>query len=232
MSKSKGVRSEAVRNALNVLRIMKSQIGFKAYVDRIKTKDKLRVLISIMLSARTKDELTEEVSERLFSEYSSEELCKLKTSEISKLIYPVGFYKTKAKNIKKLCVMIKERFKNRVPNKMEDLLKLPGVGRKTANLYLAVVHGEKTVCVDTHVHRISNRLGIADTKTPFETENALKELFPKRFWPEINRVMVPFGKSICKPVRPNCSVCNLKDYCNYYKHHKQHHEQNKKIKNK
>ena len=170
-----------------------------------------------MLSARTKDELTEEVSERLFSKYNTKELCELPVSRIERLIYPVGFYRTKARNIKKLCEVINKEFSGVVPNNIEELLKLPGVGRKTANLFLSVVHSQDRICVDTHVHRISNRLGIVKTKSPVETEKALERFFPKKLWKEVNKVMVPFGKSICKPVRPRCDVCKLKHYCKYYK---------------
>ncbi len=202
---------------VRILSLMKSQIDFKAYIDRVEVDDPLRVLISIMLSARTKDELTEEVSERLFSKYNSKELCELPVSRIERLIYPVGFYRTKARNIKKLCEVINKEFSGVVPNNIDDLLKLPGVGRKTANLFLSVVHAQDRICVDTHVHRISNRLGIVKTKSPVETEKVLERFFPKKLWKEINKVMVPFGKSICKPVRPRCDICKLKHYCKYYK---------------
>jgi len=202
---------------VRILSLMKSQIGFRAYIDRVEVDDPLRVLISIMLSARTKDELTEEVSERLFSKYNSKELCELPVSRIERLIYPVGFYRTKARNIKKLCEVINKEFSGVVPNNIDELLKLPGVGRKTANLFLSVVHSQDRICVDTHVHRISNRLGIVKTKSPVETEKVLERFFPKKLWKEINKVMVPFGKSICKPVRPRCDICKLKHYCKYYK---------------
>jgi len=210
-----------------ILRIIKSKIKNRAYIDKVgerfdykkatdSQEDKLKILISIMLSARTKDELTEIISERIFKKYSIGELQKLSTEQISRLIYPVGFYKRKAENIKKLFLKIKEDFNGKVPDNLEELLKLPGVGRKTANLYLSVVHKKPAICVDTHVHRISNRIGFVKTKNPFETEKELEKFFAKKYWSRINEVLVPFGKEICKPIRPRCSVCSIKSYCNYY----------------
>ncbi len=200
-----------------ILKIMEKSIKRKAYIDRTRTKDKLLLLILILISARTKDELLEEVSSRIIKSLSSRRLCKLTEEEISRIIYPVGFYKTKAKHIKELCRIIKEKYKGKVPNSIDELVKLPGVGRKTANLFLATAYNKKTICVDVHVHRISNRLGLVNTKTPAETEKALEKIFDKKDWPKINEAFVPFGKEICRPVNPRCDICPLKNICKFNK---------------
>ncbi len=148
---------------------------------KIQTKDKFKILISTILSARTKDEITWKASQRLFAKAKSfAELEKIKQNEIEKLIFPVGFYKTKAKHLSVLPLTIK-KFGEDIPNNIDDLLLLPGVGRKTANLYLAVALGKNAICVDTHVHRISNRLGWVKTKAPLETEKALQKILPKKY---------------------------------------------------
>ncbi|MGB9749022.1 MAG: endonuclease III domain-containing protein [Candidatus Woesearchaeota archaeon] len=230
--------------AEKILRIIKSQIRNRAYIDRagenalrknriLNSEDeKFRILISIILSARTKDELTEKVSERIFKNYSVEQLQKFSAQKISRLIYPVGFYKKKAENIKKLFRKINEEFDGKIPKDLENLLMLPGVGRKTANLYLSVVHKKPSICVDTHVHRISNRIGFVKTKTPLETEMALEKIFAKEYWSMINEVLVPFGKEICRPVNPKCSICIIRERCNYYKEAKNKKKRLQKVKNK
>lgn len=220
------------KNPEDILRIISSQIKNRAYIDRaadkirkndknnnkkINNEERLKILISIMLSARTKDELTEKIAEKLFKNYSISDLEKISVNQISKLIYPVGFYNVKAKNIKRLIEKINKYYNGKVPDNIQELLKLPGIGRKTANLYLSVVHKKPAICVDTHVHRISNRIGFVKTKNPFETEKALEKVFKKNYWSKINEVLVPFGKEICKPINPKCEVCRIKDYCRYYK---------------
>ena len=211
-----------------LLDLMDKEISRVAYIDKLRPGgkqhnkeplrvDKLRILISIMLSARTKDELTEEVAERLFSKYSSTDLCGLNEKKIESLIYPVGFYRTKAKHIKQLCRVIKEKYGWKVPDKLDALLNLPGVGRKTANLFLSTAYNKNAICVDIHVHRISKRLGLVKTKTPFETEMALAKIFPEKLWSKINSIFVPFGKEVCKPIKPKCDICPLKSYCNFYR---------------
>ena len=200
-----------------ILKIMEKSIKREAYIDRANTKDKLLVLILIILSARTKDELLEEVAKRIIKDYSSKKLCGLSEEKLAKIIYPVGFYKTKAKHIKELCKIVKKEYEGVPPTTMKELLKLPGVGRKTANLYLASVLKKDAICVDVHVHRISNRLGLVNTKTPVETEKALEKVFKRKDWIKINQVFVPFGKEICKPVNPKCEECPLRKICKYYK---------------
>ncbi len=200
-----------------ILKVMEESIKRRAYIDRTRTKDKLLLLILILISARTKDELLEKVSNKIIKSISSKKLCELTEEEISRIIYPVGFYKTKAKHIKELCRIIKEEYKGRVPDSIEELVKLPGVGRKTANLFLATAFNKKTICVDVHVHRISNRLGLVKTKTPAETEKALERVFDRKDWPKINEVFVPFGKEICKPINPKCDTCPLRHICKFNK---------------
>ncbi len=184
-------------------------------VTRIaKDNDPYKVLVSTVLSLRTKDATTMEASLRLFEVADTvEKLNTLEEHEIEKLIYPVGFYKTKAKNLKKIAEIIIEKYDSNVPDDMDNLLSLPNVGRKTANLVLAKGYGIPAICVDVHVHRISNRLGLIKTKDPLETEMKLREILPKKYWIEYNDLLVPFGQNICKPISPFCSLCPLSEFC-------------------
>ncbi len=177
----------------------------------VQTKDPYRVLISTLLSLRTKDEVTAKASFRLFEKADTpEKMVKLKKEEIEKLIYPVGFYKNKAKTIIDTSRLLIEKYNSNVPDSLDELLNIKGVGRKTANLVLALGYGKDTICVDTHVHRISNRWGAVNTKTPEETEFALMEKIPKKYWSEINDLMVAFGQTVCRPIGPKCSECKVK----------------------
>lgn len=172
------------------------------------------LLISTILSARTKDDVTYKASKRLFEKANTPvKIMRLSEQQIIELIYPVGFYKTKAKNIKKTSAIIHEKYNDRVPDELEELLKLPGVGRKTANLVIAVAFKKNGLCVDTHVHRISNRLGIIKTRNPEETEMKLREILPKKYWEIYNRLLVSFGQNICKPISPFCNICPISSYC-------------------
>jgi endonuclease-3 len=174
-------------------------------------KDPFRILISTMISLRTKDEVTLPASNRLLAKADSPAvLADLSEQEIAEIIYPAGFYKTKAKNIKQTALLLVENG-GKVPADREKLLELPGVGRKTANLVLNLGYGIDAICVDTHVHRISNRTGWVSTVTPEQTESALMEVLPKRYWIEINELLVSFGQKICTPVSPFCSRCGLRD---------------------
>ena len=180
----------------------------------VETRDPFLVLISCLLSLRTKDAVTEAASKRLFARARTpQQLLNLPLVSIRKLIYPVGFYKTKALRIHQICQHLLGRFQAKVPGTLEELLTLPGVGRKTANLVLTVGFGKLGICVDTHVHRISNRLGYVKTKTPEQTEMALREKLPKRYWIEYNDLLVAFGQSLCRPVSPWCSRCPVKRFC-------------------
>jgi len=173
-----------------------------------------KILISTILSARTKDTITLEASNRLFRKaHKLSDLEKLSTKEIEELIYPVGFYKTKARHLKKLPSAIKTLFLGQIPITPSELMKLPGVGRKTANLVSTVAFGYPAICVDTHVHRITNRLGLVKTKTPKETELTLMTILPKRLWQETNHLLVSFGQNICLPISPYCSKCCLRKEC-------------------
>lgn len=173
-----------------------------------------QVLISTLLSLRTQDKTTEAAARRLFAVAdTSAKLAKLPLKEIEKLIYPVGFYRTKAKNLVRVSEILLEKHGGRVPDTMEALLALPGVGRKTANLTLTVGHGKPGICVDTHVHRISNRWGLVKTSTPDETEMALRKILPQKYWMTFNDLLVCYGQNLCLPVSPHCSRCALADRC-------------------
>ena len=172
------------------------------------------ILISTLLSLRTKDEVTAKASERLFALAATpEEMLRLSEEEIQRAIYPVGFYRNKAKTIRAICRELIDRFASRVPDTIEQLLSLKGVGRKTANLVVSLGYGKDGVCVDIHVHRISNRLGYVVTKTPEETEYALRQKLPRRYWSVFNTLLVAFGRNICRPVSPLCSKCPVAEYC-------------------
>lgn len=182
---------------------------------RTRRRDKpFRVLISCVLSLRTKDETTRAATRRLFALAATPEaILKLSQKRLARLIYPVGFYNTKARQIRAICRQIIERFGGQVPCEIDALLTLPGVGRKTANLVLTRGHGLPGICVDVHVHRISNRWGYIQTKSPNESEMALRAKLPRAYWIEYNDLLVAFGQNCCKPVSPHCSVCPLKDLC-------------------
>ena len=173
-----------------------------------------QVLIGTILSARTKDETTAEACSRLFKKAPTvRKLAGLSEQELAKLIYPVGFYKTKAKHLKAAAAMLLTEFEGRIPDTLEDLLKIPGVGRKTANLVLGEAFNKHAICVDTHVHRISNRLGIIQTNTPKETEQTLEQILPKRHWIRYNTYLVAHGQMVCKPISPLCSQCQIHSFC-------------------
>ncbi len=177
-----------------------------------------QILISTILSSRTKDKITYTAADRLFKIFKTpQELANANVNDIEKIIYPVGFYKTKAKIIKKVSEIIIQKYNGKLPQDLNSLLSLPGVGRKTANLVLSIAFNKDTICVDTHVHRISNRIGIVSSKTPQETEIKLKETVPKKYWKKINKLMVSFGQTICKPIKPECERCKISDICVYYK---------------
>lgn len=174
----------------------------------------LRVLVSTILSLRTKDEVTGPATVRLFDVVSTpEEIKTLPLDTLEKLIYPVGFYKTKAKQIKKIADILIEKYQSKVPDNLDLLLELPGVGRKTANLVMAVAFEQPAICVDIHVHRISNRLGFCTTKTPEETEFYIRKHVKQEIWGEFNRPLVALGQVICRPISPKCSICPITVFC-------------------
>ena len=177
--------------------------------------DPFQVLIATLLSAQTKDAVTAAASARLFRvARTPRTMAKLPVEQIEKLIYPVSFYRNKAVHVKRTCEQILTRFGGRVPSTMDELLTLPGVGRKTANLVLILAHqSADNICVDTHVHRIANRLGWTTTRTPDETEHALYAASHKKWWPVINLYLVTWGQNVCRPVYPLCNDCVLVDLC-------------------
>lgn len=173
-----------------------------------------RTLVSVLLSSRTRDETTAGVTKRLFERADSpEELLALSEEELVKLIYPVGFYRVKARKLRELARALIEHHSGKVPSSYEELIKLPGIGRKSANIVLAYAFGKNAIAVDTHVHRLSNRLGIVATRKPEETENALHALVPEELKIRLNRIFVAFGQVVCRPVRPLCRECPLAEVC-------------------
>ncbi len=184
-------------------------------ISQAQGEDSFQILIATLLSARTQDGTTLAASTRLFKvARRPRTMAKLTVNEIERLIYPVSFYRHKARHVRATCQMLVERFGGRVPATMEELLLLPGVGRKTASLVLILAfNSQRNICVDTHVHRISNRLGWVQTRTPEETEQALYAETADRWWPYINLYLVTWGQNICRPVSPRCGACVLRSLC-------------------
>ena len=184
-------------------------------ISNSQAEDPFQVLIATLLSARTQDATTLAASTRLFrAARTPRTMTRLTVRQIERLIYPVSFYRQKAKHVKATCEILVSRFGGRVPTSMDELLTLPGVGRKTANLVLILAFKSvKNICVDTHVHRISNRLGWVRTNTPDETEHALYEATEHRWWPYINLYLVTWGQNVCRPVYPRCAACAIAPYC-------------------
>jgi endonuclease-3 len=179
------------------------------------SNDPFKVLISCLLSLRTKDAVTLVASKKLFAVAPTpEKLAKIPLEKIRKLIYPVGFYITKAQRIRDISKVLVEQYKSKVPDTIDELLKLHGVGRKTANIVVTVAFKKHGVAVDTHVHRISNRLGYVKTKTPEQTEYALRAKLPRKYWLAYNDLLVTWGQNVCVPVSPKCSICAISEYCN------------------
>jgi len=177
-------------------------------------KDPFRVLISTILSARTKDDVTAAASARLFAVAdTAAAVAALPVRRLERLIFPVGFYRTKARNLKAACRLLVERYDGRVPATIDELIELPGVGRKTANLVLVEGFAEPAMCVDTHVHRICNLWGLVATRNPEETEHALRRSLPRRYWLDWNRLLVSFGQHTCVPLSPRCSRCPIEGGC-------------------
>jgi len=178
------------------------------------SRSPFRLLVACVISLRTKDEVTAEASRRLFDiAPTPEALAELEEERIARAIYPAGFYNTKAAQLKEIARIIRDDFDGEVPASEADLLAMKGVGRKTANLVLGLGFGIPAICVDTHVHRISNRLGTVSTKTPEQTERALMEVFPRDLWIPINDLLVTFGQNRCHPTSPRCTGCPLEDLC-------------------
>jgi len=187
-------------------------------LHKVQTARPFRILIATILSARTKDENTTKAADKLFKLYGTpQKLAKAKVKDIEKIIKSVGFYHVKSKRIIEVANLILSKYNGKVPADIDKLVDLPGVGRKTANCVLVYAFEKPAIPVDTHVHRISNRLGLVDTKTPEETEMALREKIPKKYWLDINNTFVMYGQNICKPISPMCHVCKIRKTCNYFK---------------
>ncbi len=178
------------------------------------TRTPFHILVSTMISLRTKDEVTLAASERLFgAAQTPAEMCSLSEDRVAELIYPAGFYRTKARSIRETSRLLMERHGGDVPAHIDALVALPGVGRKTANLVLGLGFGIEAICVDTHVHRIANRCGWVDSRNPDETERKLEEVLPRRHWIEINELLVAYGQRVCTPTSPRCSSCVIARQC-------------------
>jgi len=176
------------------------------------------ILIGTILSARTKDETTTKIVKVLFSKYKNpKELANAKIKDVEKIIKSIGFYHVKSKRIIEVAKIIESKYKGKVPDDLETLVQLPGVGRKTANCVLVYAYEKPAIPVDIHVHRISNRLGLVDTKNPEKTEQELMKKIKKKYWLDINDTFVMFGQNICKPISPMCDICKIKKSCKYYK---------------
>jgi endonuclease-3 len=201
------------------LRIVKREIRqweepVLGVVARESNRDPFRILMSCLLSLRTKDKTTREASARLFAlAHQPAMMLTLPLQKIERAIYPVGFYRTKAKSIRAICRRLLDVYGGTVPDSIEELVTLSGVGRKTANLVVTVGYGKPGICVDIHVHRISNRWGYVRTKTPEGTEQALRRKLPSPHWITFNDLLVPYGQNLCQPVSPYCSKCKLIEYC-------------------
>lgn len=181
---------------------------------RVQQRDPFRILVATILSARTKDETTADACRRLFADVQSVGDLRRKTlKQLEKLIFPVGFYHTKAKHLKAMPDVVDREFGGRIPDTIEDLCRLPGVGRKTANLVVSRAFDKPGICVDIHVHRISNRLGLLETMTPLETEMTLREILPLRYWKGWNAYLVSYGQTVCTPRNPHCDACAIRKYC-------------------
>lgn len=187
-------------------------------IKLVTNRDAYKILISTMLSLRTKDSTTRDASMRLFEKAGNpKDMLKLSEEEIAKLIYPVGFYRIKAKNILEVSQTIIDDYNGKVPDEIDELLKLRGVGRKVANLVVTEAFDKYGICVDTHVHRISNRFGYVSTKKPEQTEFALRKKLPKKYWRVYNDTLVIYGQNLCKPINPLCNQCSVSKYCDYFK---------------
>ena len=183
--------------------------------------DPFKILIGTILSARSRDENTSKIVHTLFRKYkNARELANADLNDIKSIIHSIGFYNTKAERIKQVSKIIVEKFHGIVPNEVEDLLGLPGVGRKTANCVLVYAFNKPAIPVDIHVHRISNRIGIVKTQNPKKTEEELIKIIDRKYWLILNNTFVRYGQNICLPIRPKCEICSLKDVCNYYKKQK------------
>jgi endonuclease-3 len=216
-ARSKHAKKPNGRAVAKIVKRMSSAVGRELpSVSQIarKRRDPYRILMSTILSLRTKDEVTMEASKRLFAIASTpEKLSQTPVRLIEKAIYPVGFFKTKARTLKTIAKRLLKEYDGAVPDSIDELLKFKGVGRKTANLVVTLGYGKKGICVDTHVHRVSNRTGLVKTSNPEQTEYALMDVLPEKYWIGYNELLVSFGQKVCKPISPHCSTCPLEKDC-------------------
>ena len=209
------MKEREIHNAIRILRraVPRWQTPIVTLVAE-NSESPFQVLISCILSLRTQDATTAQATRRLFTLADTpEKMARLPVPKIEKAIYPVGFYHTKAKNIRDICRTLIKDYSGKVPDDIDELLKLKGVGRKTANLVVTLGYRKPGICVDTHVHRISNRWGYVRTKNPKETEFALRAKLPQQYWLEYNDLLVTFGQHLCRPISPMCSRCPVERYC-------------------
>ena len=209
------MRSEDIHPVLGIVRKEIKQWNEPVVgVVASQSSDPFLILIACVLSLRTKDQTTSEACQRLFAlAPDPASMKRLSLKRVEKAIFPVGFYRTKAKQISQICDRLLKEYEGIVPDSIEELLTLKGVGRKTANLVVTVGYKKPGICVDIHVHRISNRWGYVKTRKPDETEIALRRKLPKRYWITFNDLLVPFGQNLCRPISPFCSQCKLASYC-------------------
>lgn len=210
------MRQEQIHAAIRILKrdILRWQEPVVGVVAKESGRNPFPILMSTLLSLRTKDKTTREAGDRLFAlARTPATMLALPRKKIEQAIYPVGFYRTKAKSILEICRRLIDDYGGEVPDSIDELLTLPGVGRKTANLVVTIGFGKPGICVDIHVHRISNRWGYIKTKTPEESETVLRRTLPKQYWIIYNDLLVPYGQNLCLPVSPLCSTCKLADMC-------------------
>ncbi|HBH79800.1 MAG TPA: endonuclease III [Nitrospira sp.] len=210
------MRQEQIHAAVRILKreIRRWEEPVVGVVAKESNRDPFLILISTLISLRTKDKTTREAGGRLFAlARTPVTMLQLPLKKIEQAIYPAGFYRTKSKSIHEICRRLLDQHDGKVPDSIDELVNLPGVGRKTANLVVTIGFGKPGICVDIHVHRISNRWGYIKTKTPEESENALRRKLPKQYWITYNDLLVPYGQNLCLPVSPLCSTCKLTDLC-------------------
>jgi endonuclease III len=217
----KTIDARCKKKALKVLKLIRETIHQNTALRNVSSASDstpFRVLIATMLSARTRDPVTELVSAKLFRIYpDAKSLSRAKVSRVEKIIRPVNFYHTKALRLVQVSRIISKCYNGETPVKMEQLLELPGVGRKTANCVLVYAYKTPAIPVDVHVHRISNRIGLVDTRSPELTETELSRIYDQKYWLSVNELFVAFGQTVCKPIVPRCGICNVRPLCDYYR---------------
>ncbi len=208
------MRNSNINKVLEILKKNYRRVRKTTLNRMMRKEDPYKILISCIISLRTRDETTEKIAKKLFSYVKGpEDVLKMPLKKLEKIIYSSGYYKNKAKTIKHISRIIVEKYGGKVPSTEKELLKIKGIGRKTANVVLGFAFGKKVIPVDTNVHRIANRLGWVKTKTPEETEKKLEKIVPKKYWRDINGLFILHGKKVCKPVSPLCSECLIAKFC-------------------